>query len=112
MTGGVAVNLGPIGPNFGAGMTGGMAYIHDPDRHVSAFLNMDSIVTCPVGTPHWQSQLQELVTLHRDETGSPLAADILRQWDRRLQEFVQICPKEMVDRLEHPLVPDARLLTA
>ncbi len=93
-------------------MTGGMAYTHDPDRHVSAFLNMDSIVSCPVGTPHWQSQLQELVTLHRDETGSPLAADILRQWDRRLPEFVQVCPKEMVDRLEHPLVPDARLRRA
>ena len=112
MTGGVSVILGPVGPNFGAGMTGGMAYIHDPDSRVSAFLNLDSIVFCPVATPHWQSRLRELVTAHRDETGSPLAADILRQWDRRLPEFVQVCPKEMVDRLEHPLELDVQLRTA
>ena len=107
MTGGTAVILGSIGPNFGAGMTGGMAYIHDPDGSVSTFLNTDSIVTCPVSTRHWQDQLHELVSLHRDETGSRLAADILRQWDRRLPEFVQICPREMVDRLDHPLVEDS-----
>ena len=93
-------------------MSGGMVYIHDPERLVSAFLNMDSIVSCPAGTPHWQSQLQEPVTFHRDETGGPLAANILRQRDRGLPEFVQVCPEEMVDRPEHPLVPDARLRTA
>ena len=55
---------------------------------------------------------EEPITFHRDETGSPLAADILRQRDRRLAEFVQVCPKEPVGRLEHPLVPYARLRMA
>ncbi len=112
MTGGVAVILGPVGPNFGAGMTGGMAYVHDPEGVLPPHLNTDSIIACPVGTSHWEMQLKGLVDAHATETGSPLATDILRRWERVLPEFVQICPREMIDRLEHPLSEDAGALRA
>jgi glutamate synthase (NADPH) large chain len=46
MTGGVAVILGSIGANFGAGMTGGMAYLYDPEGTSAPLINLDSLVTC------------------------------------------------------------------
>ena len=103
MTGGVAVILGPIGDNFGAGMTGGMAYLHDPDGAVQPRLNEDTILAQPIQSAHWAAELHELVAAHAAETGSRRAAEILRNWDRELGNFVQICPKEMISRLPHPL---------
>ena len=103
MTGGVAVVLGSIGANFGAGMTGGMAYLYDPQGQAMEMLNMETLVTCPVAVPHWEDQLKELVSRHTAESGSQKAADILQRWDLERQHFVQICPKEMLVHLPHPL---------
>jgi glutamate synthase (NADPH/NADH) large chain len=103
MTGGVAVILGEIGANFGAGMTGGMAYIHDPEGRVPALVNGETLVACPVAEPHWQEELKGLIERHLAETGSRRAADILQYWDRELPHFVQLCPKEMLDKIAHPL---------
>ncbi|WP_375279632.1 glutamate synthase large subunit [Pseudooctadecabacter sp.] len=103
MTGGVAVILGSIGANFGAGMTGGMAYLYDPQREADALINMETLVTCPVGVDHWEAQLRGLVERHHAETGSRKAADILQNWDTELGNFVQVCPKEMLIHLPAPL---------
>ncbi|WP_415922325.1 glutamate synthase large subunit [Tateyamaria sp. SN6-1] len=103
MTGGVAVILGEIGANFGAGMTGGMAYLYDPEGHAEALMNMETLVTCPVTVPHWQSQLIGLIEQHLQETGSRKAADILQHWDMEQRNFLQVCPKEMLIHLPEPL---------
>ncbi len=103
MTGGVAVILGEIGANFGAGMTGGMAYLYDPSGKAPALMNMETLVTCPVTVPHWMDQLETLIRMHLDETGSRKAADILQHWDIEQQHFVQVCPKEMLVHLPVPL---------
>jgi glutamate synthase (NADPH/NADH) large chain len=103
MTGGVAVILGEIGANFGAGMTGGMAYIHDPEGRARALVNGETVVACKVTVAHWETELKELIERHLAETGSRRAQDILRYWDRELPHFVQICPREMLDKLAHPL---------
>ena len=103
MTGGVAVILGGIGDNFGAGMTGGMAYIYDVDGSAAQRLNPDTIVSQPVQSSHWEAELRSLIGQHAQETGSKLATEILRTWEVSLQRFVQICPKEMLPRLAHPL---------
>ena len=103
MTGGVAVILGSIGANFGAGMTGGMAYLYDPEGKASALMNMETLVTCPVSDPHWASQLEELLERHLEETGSRRAADILQHWDIERGNFLQVCPKEMLNKLPAPL---------
>ncbi|WP_412507650.1 glutamate synthase large subunit [Roseovarius sp. SYSU LYC5161] len=103
MTGGVAVILGRIGANFGAGMTGGMAYLHDPDGIAAKLINMESLVTCPVRTAHWESELKSLVERHVAETGSRKARDILQYWDMERANFLQVCPREMLDKLDHPL---------
>ncbi len=103
MTGGVAVVLGPIGTNFGAGMTGGMAYIYNPDRTAADKMNMESLVTCKVSSGHWEDELKSLVTEHLDETRSPKAREILRYWDEEKTNFIQVCPKEMLQHLAHPI---------
>ncbi|MEL7105749.1 MAG: glutamate synthase-related protein, partial [Pseudomonadota bacterium] len=103
MTGGVAVILGSIGPNFGAGMTGGMAYLYDPDGLADAMLNREGIVTCPATSTHYEAELKGLVMAHAVETGSRKAEELLQHWDDVRGHFVQVCPKEMLDKLEHPL---------
>ncbi|SEM60383.1 glutamate synthase (NADPH) large subunit [Gemmobacter aquatilis] len=103
MTGGVAVILGKIGANFGAGMTGGMAYLYDPDGSAEEFMNLESLVTCAVSHPHWEAQLRGLVERHAAETGSVKATRILANWEAERANFLQVCPKEMLVHLAHPL---------
>jgi glutamate synthase (NADPH/NADH) large chain len=103
MTGGVAVILGDIGANFGAGMTGGMAYLYDPDNKAQKLMNMETLVTCPVTVPHWMDQLELLIERHLKETGSVKAANILQHWDTEQHNFLQVCPKEMLNKLSHPI---------
>jgi glutamate synthase (NADPH/NADH) large chain len=103
MTGGQAVILGPVGLNFGAGMTGGMAFVLDLHDRFEQLVNPDSVVVCRVRNPYWESVLRELVAEHAKETGSRFAADLLRDWDRVRDFFWQVCPKEMVGRIDHGL---------
>ena len=99
MTGGISVILGSIGANFGAGMTGGMAYLYDPKDSTAPMMNMETLVTCSVTAPHWEQELKDLVIRHANETGSLKAADILQHWDQERHNFIQVCPKEMLIHL-------------
>ncbi|WP_298935780.1 glutamate synthase large subunit [uncultured Ruegeria sp.] len=112
MTGGIAVILGDIGANFGAGMTGGMAYLYDPDGKAQLLMNMETLVTCPVTVDHWHDQLKSLIRRHADETGSRKAADILQHWDVESGHFLQVCPKEMLNKLSYPLSAEAEAVPA
>ncbi len=84
-------------------MTGGMAYLYDPDGAAETLMNMESLVTCPVTISHWEDQLKTLIERHLAETGSRKAADILQHWDLEKANFLQVCPKEMLVHLPHPL---------
>ncbi|WP_417700226.1 glutamate synthase large subunit [Pseudophaeobacter sp.] len=103
MTGGVAVILGSIGANFGAGMTGGMAYLYDPDGQAETMMNMEGLVVCPVSVAHWEAEMKGLIERHLAETGSRKAAEILQNWDLEKGNFLQVCPTEMLDKLAYPL---------
>jgi len=103
MTGGTAVILGRIGANFGAGMTGGMAFLHDPQGKAETLMNLETLVTCRVSEGHWMSELEELIERHAAETGSQKAQSILQHWDTEKHNFLQVVPKEMLDKLEHPV---------
>jgi glutamate synthase (NADPH/NADH) large chain len=103
MTGGTAVILGPVGFNFAAGMTGGMAFVLDAEGVFRRQLNAESVVVCRVASAHWQGVLRGLVEEHWRETGSALADDLLRNWDLAVGQFWQVCPKEMVGRLDNVL---------
>ena len=112
MTGGVAVILGSIGANFGAGMTGGMAYLYDPDGEAADLMNMETLVTCPVTVAHWEDQLKGLIERHVAETRSRKAADILQHWESEKANFIQVCPKEMLNKIPHPLSEEAGAIPA
>jgi glutamate synthase (NADPH/NADH) large chain len=112
MTGGVAVILGSIGANFGAGMTGGMAYLYDPEGVAQINMNLETLVTVPVTMPHWEAELKGLIAAHARETESRKARDILQNWDLEVRNFVQVCPKEMLDKLAHPISEDTAAIPA
>ncbi len=103
MTGGVAVILGRIGANFGAGMTGGMAYLYDPEGATRAVINMETVVTIPVQEGHYMQELEELLEMHLAETGSRKAATLLQNWEEEKGFFLQIVPKEMLNKLAVPV---------
>ncbi|MDE3015732.1 MAG: glutamate synthase large subunit [Pseudomonadota bacterium] len=103
MTGGTAVLLGTVGHNFAAGMTGGMAFVYDPANVFAARVNAESVVYQRVESAHWEQILKNLIAGHFSETASPRAENILSGWEYELPKFWQICPKEMVARLEWPL---------
>lgn len=103
MTGGVAVILGAIGENFAAGMTGGMAFVRDPKNELPLKMNPDSVVWQRLASAYWNDLLVGLIEEHAAETGSRHAKRILQQWDLERGYFWQVCPKEMLLRLKHPL---------
>jgi glutamate synthase (ferredoxin) len=97
MTGGVVAVLGRVGINFGAGMTGGLAWVYDADgtfvsgqRFHSEFLLPE-----PFGAvdPEVQECLRGLIGKHREESGSGLAAEMLADWPRSAEAFVRLTPK-------------------
>ena len=110
MTGGVAVILGSIGANFGAGMTGGMAYLYEPEGASAEMVNMETLVIYPVTVDYWMDQMRGLIEMHAKETGSRKAGRILQDWDIEKHNFLQVCPKEMLAHIPHPLsIEDAAI---
>jgi glutamate synthase (NADPH/NADH) large chain len=103
MTGGTVAILGPVGDNFGAGMTGGMAFVYDADGRFEEHVNGDTIVWQRVASAHWESVLRGLVQEHRKESSSVFAGQLLDQWELELGRFWQVVPKEMLSRIAHPL---------
>jgi len=103
MTGGTAVILGSIGINFGAGMTGGMAFVYDPEDLFALKVNPETVTWQRIDHPHWDGVLKAMIAEHVAETKSPLGARLLNDWDREVERFWQIVPKEMIQRLPMPL---------
>ncbi|MXP10549.1 glutamate synthase large subunit [Pseudoblastomonas halimionae] len=103
MTGGDVVILGSTGRNFGAGMTGGMAFVWDRDGGFEGRANPESILWQRVASNYWAERLKDHLTRHVELTGSTRAANLLDRWDDALGEFWQVCPRDMIGRLEHEL---------
>ena len=103
MTGGTVVILGDVGDNFAAGMTGGMAFIYDKTKEFEKKVNKDSVVWQNVETEYWKSFLRNLVLEHHNETRSTLSGDIIENFNDEIKNFVQVCPKEMLNKLKNPI---------
>jgi len=94
MTGGRVVVLGKTGRNFAAGMSGGVAYVWDKDHDFDYYCNMDMVEINLVEETAYRKELKELVRKHYLYTGSPLAGRMLDDWNRYVEEFVQVVPIE------------------
>ncbi|MEM8699196.1 MAG: glutamate synthase large subunit, partial [Pseudomonadota bacterium] len=112
MTGGIAVILGTVGDNFGAGMTGGMAFVYDADDQFQARVNRETLHLQRLDSVYWTGVLEGLIEEHLVQTESPLAAELTRIWSEAVGRFWQVCPLEMINRIEHPLSDRAKELTA
>ncbi len=106
MTGGEVAILGPVGHNFAAGMSGGLAYVYDSDSSLPERINDDSVLYQRIAFDHWEERLKALIAEHGRETQSVFAAQLLNDWSQERHKFWQIVPREMVGRFEHPVVPD------
>ena len=103
MTGGVAIILGQVGDNFGAGMTGGMAFIYNKKNNFENFVNSNSIIWQPIETEYWKTFLRNILKEYLQETKSKIAENILTNFDEELNKFIQVCPIEMLDKLDNPI---------
>ncbi len=99
MTGGTVVILGSVGGNFGAGFTGGMAFVYDPDATFEQCLNPDTLTWQRLSPGHWETHLRNLVEEHARETRSRYAAMLLHDWDEERAHFWQVVPAEYVKYL-------------
>ena len=103
MTGGTAIILGQVGDNFGAGMTGGMAFVYDEKNEFENYANPDSIIWQPVETDYWKNYLKDLILEFSNETNSQISKKIISNFESELKNFVQVCPYEMLDKLDQPI---------
>jgi glutamate synthase (NADPH/NADH) large chain len=103
MTGGVVVVLGQVGDNFGAGFTGGVAFVYDPELLFEKRVNPDTLTWQRLGSAHWEAVLHDLVAQHVAQTSSRYGAMLLHDWPRVVGRFWQIVPKEFVKYLAQPL---------
>ena len=103
MTGGTAIILGEVGDNFGAGMTGGMAFVYDEKNTFENYANPSSIIWQEIETDYWKSFLKEQLNSFLKETNSKIAKKILQNFKVELKNFKQICPIEMLDKLDNPI---------
>ncbi|SDE92675.1 glutamate synthase (NADH) large subunit [Pricia antarctica] len=94
MTGGVAVILGEVGRNFGAGMSGGIAYIFDEKKTFEKNCNTEDLNLLAVTEDQDVKQLKDLIESHYNATLSPLAQRILENWEECLPKFVKVLPEE------------------
>lgn len=93
MTGGQVVVLGPTGRNFGAGMSGGVAYVHDPEDRLGGNYNPELVDLEPLSADD-RVWLEDRITRHATETGSEVAKTILADWVAAAERFVKVMPRD------------------
>jgi len=94
MTGGRAVILGEVGRNFGAGMSGGIAYVYNPKNSFESKCNLDGLNLDPVDRSEDINELKDLIERHYNATLSGLAQRILENWEKELPRFIKVMPEE------------------
>ena len=93
MTGGRAVILGATGRNFAAGMSGGIAYVYDPDGDFPSLVNYEMVDLEPVAGDD-EEWLRDTIARHQEFTGSQVAARILAAWTVEVSSFRKVMPRD------------------
>ena len=94
MTGGRVVVLGPTGRNFGAGMSGGVAFVYDPEDEFHRSLNNEMVDLETSLDGEDTDFLREILRRHQEETGSEVASAILDRWHQQVRSFKKVMPKD------------------
>ncbi len=93
-------------------MAGVMAFIYDENGVFPRNVNEESVVYQRLQSSYWEEELKALVDEHYTKTGSPMAEKLLAHWEMERGHFWQVCPKEMINKLAHPLSDEEALATA
>ena len=93
MTGGAAIILGPVGRNFAAGMSGGIAYIYDPDQSFMANCNKEDLDFDPLEFSDVEL-LKTMISKHYTHTGSRIALKLMTDWSSAFESFIKVIPQE------------------
>ena len=101
MTGGRVVILGETGRNFGAGMSGGIAYVYDPSNKLSGRSNQEMILLERMVDSEDISELRSMLDNHVKYTDSTVAKNILANFTKELSNFVKVIPKDYKVMLQH-----------
>ena len=112
MTGGNVVILGEVGDNFAAGMTGGMVFVYDANNNFEKKVNPESVIWQRPETDYWINFLKNLILNHSKETDSIFAKNLINNFDNEIENFFQVCPKEMLDKLDNPISLNKNLSVA
>jgi glutamate synthase (NADPH/NADH) large chain len=110
MTGGRVIVLGPTGRNFGAGMSGGIAYVYDGDGTFANRLNDDMVDIDPLEVDDLDF-LKATITRHRELTGSTVAAGIIDDWRVESRKFAKVMPTDYKRVLEAARIAEEKGLS-
>ncbi|NND33023.1 MAG: glutamate synthase subunit alpha, partial [Saprospiraceae bacterium] len=99
MTGGIVVNLGSWGRNFAAGMSGGVAYIFDPQQNFHESCNVEMVEVEEPSSDDLE-ETRRLIRNHFRYTSSEIALNILTEWETMAKQFVKVMPKDYKAVLE------------
>jgi glutamate synthase domain-containing protein 3 len=94
MTGGRVVVIGRTGRNFAAGMSGGIAYVLDAVRDFTRRCNMELVELEPLDATEDEPSVRELLERHAEYTGSTVAARLLANWARTIDDLVKVMPRD------------------
>ena len=94
MTGGIMVCLGETGRNFAAGMSGGIAYVYDPEGKFPPRCNMGLVALERIDGEEEKTEVYEYIQEHVKMTGSSVGQEMLENWDRRSKQFVKVFPHD------------------
>ncbi|MEZ0339460.1 glutamate synthase large subunit [Mycobacterium sp. pV006] len=110
MTGGRVVILGPTGRNFAAGMSGGIAYLYDPDNALTENLNAEMVDIEDMGGSESEDSVfvRDMIQAHVDATDSTVGQRILAGWDNELAHFKKVMPRDYRRVLEAIAAAEAR----
>ncbi len=97
MTNGTVVILGKTGKNFGAGMSGGTAYVYDVDGKFFSRVNSEMVVALPVKRAQDIEEVHGLITAHAEMTGSPQAKKLLANWAETTRKLVRVIARERAE---------------
>lgn len=100
MTGGIVIVLGTTGKNFGAGMSGGTAYVWDPAGTFESKCNREMVEIGPMDIQSERDTVRAHIEAHRELTNSIRAVEILSDWENAVAKFVRIVPTEYRQMLE------------
>lgn len=111
MTGGRVVILGTTGRNFAAGMSGGIAYVYDPDHTFVNRCNLEMVLLEDLEDVVEEEQVKKMIEQHVQYTDSELGQQILSDWEQTRAHFVRVIPKDYKRMLEQIAKVEARGLT-